>query len=521
MASRILLELDANSARMAVARGGLRAWEIVDSFAIDLDSPGNSGKCVEQIRTAMLARSVPLRGDLDLIVSRRDIELRELGLPPAPENELPEMVRFVARSEFTHFGDGTPLDFSPIRGGADSAWTVVAATLNQNPAKLAGELAAGLNLKLRRILVRPWCVAHAVSHGIRPEQVTLVIDGGGESVEMSLWHQGHMLVARSFRPGSQEAAAREQEIADEIQRTLMVAGRATDGRAVDELVAIGSEQDFPLPKRIGFPPHRHVHPGSHRSGAGAGSARGQAFAAHRGALNQLERPLGDMLDFQNPRRALQRQFNWRKAGGWAAAAAGLLLMVLFYVWSVLAGQSAEMAEKRGQLAELQKANAPSPDRKWPGTEQVTGETKVIDEWVAGQVSWLEELQQVSNRMLTPDDAMVDSMLLSLDGQKALIQLKGHVLDVETGTDIKTNLGSRPFAVIPGNTKTDSRSRDYPLTFEYDLTRDLDPSAAVQKIADLARAAARQASGKPAGEATSPPEANPAGGDPAAPASGGS
>lgn len=511
MGYRILLELDHAAARIAIARGAARVWEITDSFAVDLEPGEESAAMVERIRKGLQTRAGGIRGDLDLIVGRRDVELRELSLPPAPENELPEMVRFAARNEFTHFTDQTLLDFSPIRGGDNLAWTVVAGTLNGPVAKLAQDLASGLNLKLRRILVRPWCVAHALGNGMNPDRVSLVIDGGGESIEMSLWHAGHMLVARSFRPGSHDAASAGAETLDEIQRTLMVSGRATGGKSVDELLLLGSPETFPLPDREGLPPRRYVQPVSQRSGSGGNSVRGMAFAAHRGALNRLERPVGDMLDFHNPRRVVVKATDWRRVGLWGGVAAATLLMGAFFVWSLLSSQNREIAKRLQTLESLRKANAPAGNR--PGVEQILGEVKLVDDWMAQRVDWLEELHQVSSRMLTPDDAIVDSMELGFEDAKTRVTLTGHVLDSETGTRIKSGLGERPFAVETGRASEDAKSREYPYIFTYKLSREPDLKAALDQISELARTNRGSQPPEPSGTGATSQEKAPSGEEP--------
>jgi len=498
MSNRLLIELLPSEIRVAMARGGSRVWEIVDSFSVEVAPDWNAKAGVDALKSALATRSIPARGDVDVIVGRRDVEIREIGLPPAPDNELPEMVRFTARNEFTQVTDSTQLDFAPVRGGAETPRTVIAATLHGDSAALATGLASGLGLRLRRILIRPWCVAHSVIHQLKPESSCLLVEDVGDSVEMALWHEGHLLLTRSFRTGD---SGNETAVAEEIQRTLMVSQRALSGRPVNELVIIGEEGRLGLEKRESFPHIVHVTPSSTRHPSGKKAGRDSVFSAHRGALNFLERSTGDMLDFQNPRRVVRKTIDKKQITVWASIAALVLISIFVGVWFALSSQGKTIARMNAELAELQKSNAPEGNR--PGVEQIQGEVGLLDTWMAARVNWLEELQEISDRMLTPDDAMVDVMRMTSSEKAAVIGMEGHVLNMQTGTDVKTNLDGRPFAVVPGATRNDSKSPDYPITFDYALSRELDSGDTIRKLSDRARESllkSKPSTPEPVGEA---------------------
>ena len=63
-------------------------------------------------------------------VGRASIELRFLSTPPAPEEELPDLVRFQAVRQFTTLGDDWPLDFVPLSPNADGGINVLAAAIS-------------------------------------------------------------------------------------------------------------------------------------------------------------------------------------------------------------------------------------------------------------------------------------------------------------------------------------------------------------------------------------------------------
>lgn len=496
MRQRILIEPDATSARIVVARGSGRVWTVADAFQADLPSPAGSDEVAESVRNAMQLRGIRGRCELDLIAGRRDIELRELQLPPAPDDELPELVRFAARNEFTHFSDSALLDFMPLRGDANSARTVVAAVLNPGVAEQAERLAAALGLKLRRILVRPWCLAAAVADQLEPGRTSLIACQTGESADLIGWHGGNLQLTRNVRLGYPDQAATGQELGDEIQRTLILVSRAAGGRPVDDVLLIGDPRGPGLEQRAGWPAVRTIAPGAD-GGSRLDAAKGAVFAAQIGALRSLGDPQFPQLDFLNPRRTRRRGTDWRKAGLWGGVAAAILAGLGFLSWQTLATQGRTIASLNQQLKTLTDANQPKGNR--PGVDQIIGEVALVDEWASGATNWLEELAEVSDRMLTPDDAIVDSWTGSVAKGNTSIVLTGHMNDRETGTDVQTRLASRPYRITPGQTRIDQRQSEYPFSFSMDLTRPLDVVAKVREMAS------RAAGGLP-GSAPEPPSA---------------
>lgn len=484
MPSRILIEPVGASFRVGLARGNGRTWQLADAFAVDVPAGGSVPEQAAKLRAAAGQRSVALRGDVDFVFSRRDVELREISLPPAPAADLPEMVRFAARNEFTHFGDGSLLDYVPLRGDEGSPWLVVAAVLSPAATSLARDLASELGLKLRRILVRPWCLAESVAAQLDPRRTALLVSRAGDTVDLAVFQAGKLLAPRSVRLSAADDAGQKRELADEVQRMLPLALRATGGRPVDEIAVIGDPASADLESRPAFPSVRHVQPAADPGSARRGTARGLVFAAFHGALHSRPAAALEQLDFGNPRRKVRQQTNWRRVALWSSVAAATLVGIALFGWMALSSQSRQIERLNNELTLLRAANQPQGNR--PGVKQIVGEVQVIDAWRAESVDWMTELKEISERMLTPDDAIVDELTASAGKGQAAIRLEGHVTDRETGTDVKTGLTGRPYQVVPGPSVTDSKSPDYPVTFEYSLTHPVDLQSVVSAVAEAAR-----------------------------------
>ncbi len=115
-----------------------------------------------RISEALAVRGIR-RGKTLVAVSRANIELKNLALPPSPADELPELVRFQAEREFNTLTDDWPLDFIPLPSETGEALAVLAAAISP---ELVGEIqitCQAANLTPSRLILRPCAAASLLS----------------------------------------------------------------------------------------------------------------------------------------------------------------------------------------------------------------------------------------------------------------------------------------------------------------------------------------------------------------------
>src|SRR5687767_2904296 len=102
MAKHLALEWDSRQARVAVASTRGTQLVLEQAFCVPLlagDAADETAERVgEKIGAALAARRIP-RLDTMVAVGRASIELKQLQLPPAPDEDLPDLVRFQAQRE--------------------------------------------------------------------------------------------------------------------------------------------------------------------------------------------------------------------------------------------------------------------------------------------------------------------------------------------------------------------------------------------------------------------------------------
>ena len=155
-----------------------------------------------------------------------------------------------------------------------------------------------------------------------------------------------------------------------------------------------------------------------RSGLADRSGR---FAALLGMIyDEAEgRPHG--IDFLNPRQRPKPPDRRRRYAWVAAAAAGLLL--------VLGGLIAWQMQQYGRRLEDLQAESKNLDEPVKSAEKLRADVAVIDAFAAGDVNWLEQLYELSEKFPSAEDATVDTATFSsLTDGGGQIFLEGYVRD---------------------------------------------------------------------------------------------
>ena len=140
------------------------------------------------------------------------------------------------------------------------------------------------------------------------------------------------------------------------------------------------------------------------------------------------------LDFAHPRKTPQPPSPWRKAAFYGAAATILLGIGASWIYR-------EQQETAQQVAVL-KDRADKYQRR---LQQVTSKRAIVDavrRWQADDVTWLDELRDVSARFPSSSRASVRKMSLSSSGKGGLVDIKLQVATPEAITAMESGIRDR-------------------------------------------------------------------------------
>ncbi|MDZ7617712.1 MAG: hypothetical protein U1E05_11945, partial [Patescibacteria group bacterium] len=153
----LALELSQTESRVLLARAGSSGVVIEQAFCVSHNTAGGTPQpdSLEQAVIAALAQRGIARLPVIGVVGRSEVELRLLSLPPAPEDELPDLVRFQAGREFPSLETDAALDFVPLDDAADQPRRVLAAVLKPGVADRFARICGAAKLSLARLVFHP------------------------------------------------------------------------------------------------------------------------------------------------------------------------------------------------------------------------------------------------------------------------------------------------------------------------------------------------------------------------------
>jgi Tfp pilus assembly PilM family ATPase len=474
MAQFIALEWDSREARVAVARTRGTGLVIEHAFSVEL-GPRGTGEAVvdsdvgQRVASALASRRIG-RSDTLVAVGRAGIELRLLSLPPAPDDELPEMVRFQSMRQFTGLGDDWPLDFFPVGKENDASQSVLAAAVSPDLVRQIQNNCQRANLRPQRLVLRPCAAASLLlrqREGRADAPVQLMVDLLADEADLTVLDPQSVVFMRTARlPGEWNSPEQSQALLAEIRRTLAAAQNQLSGQLIERIVlcGIGGDQST-LPAQIEEKlklPVEHFNP---FDGLSLSDDLRSHLPEHAGRFAPLLGMLLDestgakhAIDFLHPRKKPEPASRrpWYVFG--SAAAAILALAVGGGTWYGLDALNSDVKSLQATLDDLNKATETA--------EQHQAQVRTIDTWLAKDVNWLDELRRLSEKLPPAEKSRVSRLLASAkpDGGGQLT-FDGFVDDGGTIGELELSLSSDQHHVFGDGGQLDNTDPKYAWKFD--------------------------------------------------------
>ncbi len=401
---RILaIDWDRHEVRAVLVTSGPTGTSMAGAWAAPLTTQDPAGLSPKQVGGRLAAAmSQPLEGKVTTIVGagRDQVQMKLLSLPPAPLEELPDLVRFQAEREFTTLGENAALDFIPLAGDATTQHQVLAVALSPAGMTEARELCQALELEPDRIVLRA-CAAGAAANRagvIEADKIALVVNPLTDEADLTVQSGEQVHVMRTVRlPDPAQVEGRQRALVGEIRRTVAAARQQLTDRPVELVVLCGNasatdrasgladELDIPV---VLFDATESAPAGITSQGVPAESLA--RFAAVLGmALTEADRR-PPIVDFANVRRRAEPQRFTRTHALAAAAAAVVVLGIALHFWSNSASIASELAEVQSQIETLRPSKAQH--------DKITANAEAIEDWLDTDVNWLDEMEQFGRRL---------------------------------------------------------------------------------------------------------------------------
>ncbi len=421
MSNLIALDWDATELRAVVARSSGNTISVVDAVAKPLasESAEDVAAAIKQILIDQSLTANKTRAYVTL--GRGKTELRQLNLPPVPDDELPEMVRLQAMQSFVGISENAAVDYLPIPG-ADNTTSVLAAVAAPAIIKSVQSVVQSTGLDLVSIALRP--VAAAALYQINANKTQSVDDSSiigdvvlldllSDDAEIVVLRGRRVLFVRSVKLPP-ESAERPSQIAGELRRSLMACG--INSSSTSQKIVIWGRAKTHEAERIKIAellgcrvitldPMTLVDLDKRaQSGAGANEHTGRYAPLIGLVMAAVQAPATGspyLVDFLSPRKAVEVQTNYQRyylVGGIAAAA---VIGIVGLCWSNLRAKDREIAAKEVELKTLK----PEVEK----AEAMIARTETVDRFLDGNVIWLDELSRTAKQIPGSNDLILKNV----------------------------------------------------------------------------------------------------------------
>jgi Tfp pilus assembly PilM family ATPase len=299
-----------------------------------------------------------------LAVERSRIELLHFQLPPAADDELPELVLHQAVRELQQPPENLIVDFVPLEGDARSRRKVMAAVLLREEFQRIISVLRRMKLKPAHMVFRPLAAASIVVRMFPslPEPA-LVVNRVGAEADLSVIAEGRAIFSRTVRLPEASPTTQLARLVLEAERTVTVA--ATEYLGPDRIarafvLGLAREENQlveRLAEQLGVPvqiidPFNSVKLDRVTLPENAGR-----FAVHIGMiLDEVwgTRPAIDFLYVRRPPSRLKKSQIIGVGLGLLALVSGLLLWNFWGQYSEVAKENAALAAELQQLEQAAK-----------------------------------------------------------------------------------------------------------------------------------------------------------------------
>jgi len=469
MAKLLAIDWDAKEARYvaATSRGARLEIESAGSVPIEASEAANNRvQVAAALKVALAGKSTRATVTL-LSVSRSQVELVSLSLPPAADADLPDMVRNQAMRTNTAIGEDAVIDFVALPGAADATRSITAAALPRARLEQLEAVLTDAAASAKSIALRPYATGALVRCVLDdPQKTCLVVNVVGEEVDLVVLSQGDVVYWRSLRQaGASRDPAAAARLVTEMQRTLVVAAPQLAGRAVESVYLCGGLDEHPalveaargaISQEVVL-----VDPFAAQGGLTDMPEGPGRFASLVGMLVEEARGERQAIDFLSPRQRPappDRRRMYILAG---AAAALVVLLGGYRMWSTFSALDGEIETLSTELDRLDE------QMKYAAKKQKV--ITAIEGWTKNDIVWLDELRDLSLRFPSGRDAMVSRMSLS-QGRAGggSVDMTGIVRDPVVVSQIEQNLRDTHHNISSRHMQQREAENNYSWHFESSL-----------------------------------------------------
>ncbi|QDT09351.1 type IV pilus biogenesis protein PilM [Planctomycetes bacterium K23_9] len=452
MPKKLAIDWDESELRLVAAQCSGTTVKITDAAVI----PIIDGAITPTLQKAIQDRGLEKTEAL-IAIGRGKAELRDLELPEVPDDELPDMVRFQAIRSFASAGESATVDYL-VTKRENNTISMLAAAVGPGSLKEIQHICQVADLTTKRIALRPLAAASlylANNKTIKGE--TVLVDLLSEEAEIVVARDRKVVFVRTVRLPT-NPQSRSTALVGELRRSLMACGstgspdqvilwgradihqddvvQLTEATGANvsvvnpfDLVNTGGDVKSKLPQHVG------------RLAPLVGLLQCDEVGSHR------------LIDFMNPRKRVIKETSRLKRALMIGGPIAAVLLIGFFAYKRLSDLDAEIAvikQANAEMANPVKEAGKSVER-----------TERVDQFLDGDVNWLDELRRLVALMPDSDSMIVRSVSGTTDQRNGggTLTLVGGVTDPKVIDEFEAAVRDESHQIVGDGSKADERAKD--------------------------------------------------------------
>ncbi len=408
---------------------------------------------------------------LVVLLSRPELDLPTLNLPPAEDSELPSLIASEVEQQLGETDEPPIVDFHVVahpKADKNVGNQVLVFALPAKELSSLQKQVAAAGFRLAAI-----CSRHLAPLGILRRQnisdETLAVSVHlytGE-VELAVCRGSDPILLRTIRLSTDEPARVAEQIWMELQRCLTLLPQETAELQLGWYVFATSDAARQVAQALEDRGESSIHTidplvdwqvnevpkndASTGDGVSLTTSAANAGAAWDFVNNAL--PVNLLAPKRAPKPKNPR-VRWAAIG---TCAASVLCIAVYFLLSDVWQLQTEIDSHQTELDNTKKVTAKYQEK----SDQVLA----VQAWLADQVDWLSELNELSSRLPDGQDATVRRLTASATTNSATIDLSLQVADQEFISQLESRIRSAKYGATSKQISQNQNSVEYPWQFE--------------------------------------------------------
>ncbi|MCA9103757.1 MAG: hypothetical protein KDA63_21540 [Planctomycetales bacterium] len=429
----LAVEWDQQHVRFAVVTSGRAQVKVAHAVTVPLPPTGDdrearSSEAIgKKLGAALAAHGVSIKRAI-VCVGRATVEIQRLTLPPCPDEDLPDLVRNQAMRELSSAGDSSIIDYVPLGHDPSQPRRVIAAAMTASEHRFVQEVCEHAGLTPRQLVLRPYATASRfLAAEVTEPGACMLVDVSGHEAELVVLDGPHAVFTRAILlPADSVRDALLDPLLPEISRTIMAVQNQADIESVERVFVSGETEhhkslldqiraELEIPAEV-FDPFADlsVAPSTEVERAGQPGR----FTALLGALYDEARGTAPSIDFANPRRRPAAPNRRRQVLTSLAVAAAAVAAFFYYAYQ----HDAKLEKQYLRLKDEATVRAKAAET----ADQMVESVAEIEAWTDGDVNWLDEFRELSDRFPNRRDAVLSRLTMQRAAGGGVMVLEGLV-----------------------------------------------------------------------------------------------